>query len=1243
EKLTMIGPTIEALRGLMAGIISNTPVYLMAVTGVGKNAMLRYLANLTGTPLYRINFGKETDEAQLYGHFEVEVFINEKGEKKKRIVIQDGKMIEAIKNGGWCLWDEANLASEAFLVAQNDVVQQLRSGKVRVRQGGKIVEIPVHPNFRQFAAGNPEGYGGRKPTEKSFGSRWLKVAVREFRVEEQQAILNEEFADSLSEESADHIPQVLHALKIAAGGEVVTLRTLKRVARRIAESESPPFEKGGQGGFEGRGPSIWTRDEQGQPQLTQAGMLAFAQAMEAEVLDGLSGERYQNAVEALEKALARGEQKVAEYLGQSLEEDEFFEEIQAYQRVVRSNQKKEVTECSNWEDLVPVATTLKYAAKVLDSLRRGDNVLLEGPPAVSKSSIPKWLGKLLGQDVVEATGSPDHSSAEMVGMPTIDELGNLVFQQGYILKALREGSILILNEANLIPPEVLERLNSLLDDDKMLMVTENGAKVPVKADPNFRIIFTQNPAEMQGGRKAHSPALENKFRKIFIRDTFSKAELERIVAHELAKRLGTKVPPPTPPRGKPETGPKPPEEPPVEIPLAAMPATIPTGMSGGLTLSASSSAPSFTMAAVRRSLASVFDRKKRKKAENEKVDPRDLADAEQVATEATKKIQQEIEAAIQTFMREQGRTLENLGSLAAMRRVRVEVDTSGKVDIAAMDLDRGVMLVNPLAALELSPRQIAAVAIHEGGHGAISRIGDGFFYEKKSRHLLNNCLEDPRVNDYMTGRLPGSRSDFISLYEKFFPDPQKIQKAKEEGETEPLGALPHEEFAHGFIDLWANGRVTEHVQNPKVREALERLAPVARKIWATRPDPYHPREREVIAKQNEVFELIKKHILPDYEKLYQESLEQLKEELKQRGGRGRPGGPGQAGGQQGGGRSSIDEDDLDEEAKKLLEERAGELAERLEPQNTSPQRQREIDRARRRGQNEDPKGKGKGAYQEKDFRPYDQKTFADLLKERAGRKKDTEAFYDKHPHRRYFDPIRKVAQEVGEILKQVLHLNADYEHQGPYISGTKLDVRRAVQSILHDELGILSEEDLKLFLRKKYPTRRSHGFILLLDESGSMKDEKAQAAALQAMALFQYVMEQLRTDYAVAGFHDTADIHKAFEETIRGEKQQDAFMQELESSGGGGTNDLEGLKLSDNLFQGRDNDEKTVIVVTDGQGVAETAAYVKEMESRGITVIAIGIGPGTEKVGEVYKNFYHSHDFRDLPKTLLRILVKRLI
>ncbi|HEX5034877.1 MAG TPA: HEAT repeat domain-containing protein, partial [bacterium] len=48
-------------------------------------------------------------------------------------------------------------------------------------------------------------------------------------------------------------------------------------------------------------------------------------------------------------------------------------------------------------------------------------------------------------------------------------------------------------------------------------------------------IFTQNPAEMQGGRRAHSPALENKFRKIYLRDDFTPEELTRIVAETMPR------------------------------------------------------------------------------------------------------------------------------------------------------------------------------------------------------------------------------------------------------------------------------------------------------------------------------------------------------------------------------------------------------------------------------------------------------------------------------------------------------------------------------------------------------------------------------------------------------------------------------------------------------------------------------------------------------------------------------------
>ncbi len=242
--------------------------------------------------------------------------------------------------------------------------------------------------------------------------------------------------------------------------------------------------------------------------------------------------------------------------------------------------------------------------------------------------------------------------------------------------------------------------------------------------------------------------------------------------------------------------------------------------------------------------------------------------------------------------------------------------------------------------------------------------------------------------------------------------------------------------------------------------------------------------------------------------------------------------------------------------------------------------------------------------------------------------------------------MRKVAQELGEVLKQLLRLDIDFEyHDRRFLSGTKLDVRKTVETILKNEAGIFTEDDLKLFLRKKFPTRLSHKFALLLDESGSMKGEEVQARALEAMTLFQHVMDQLRTDYAVVGFHDTADIHKSFEEEVKGEKHLDAFLQELASSGGGGTNDLEGLKLSEDLIADQAADEKTVIVITDGAGVAETKAYVQKMQARGITVIAIGIGPGTgtEAVAQVYDKYYQSSDFRDLPKTLGQILVKRFL
>ena len=133
--------------------------------------------------------------------------------------------------------------------------------------------------------------------------------------------------------------------------------------------------------------------------------------------------------------------------------------------------------------------------------------------------------------MIEVTGTKDHTVADQIGSPTLDENGNFVFEKGYLWEALERGAILVVNEANLIPADVWERLNSVFDDDRMLYVTENGLKRPIKIHKNFRLVLTQNPREMfHGGRSELSAAMENKFRKIVFRENFKPEELREIVS-----------------------------------------------------------------------------------------------------------------------------------------------------------------------------------------------------------------------------------------------------------------------------------------------------------------------------------------------------------------------------------------------------------------------------------------------------------------------------------------------------------------------------------------------------------------------------------------------------------------------------------------------------------------------------------------------------------------------------------------
>lgn len=87
--------------------------------------------------------------------------------------------------------------------------------------------------------------------------------------------------------------------------------------------------------------------------------------------------------------------------------------------------------------------------------------------------------------------------------------GKLVFREGVLVQAMRNGHWIILDELNLAPTDVLEALNRVLDDNHELFIPET--QETVKAHPQFMLFATQNPPGAYGGRKLLSRAFRNRF------------------------------------------------------------------------------------------------------------------------------------------------------------------------------------------------------------------------------------------------------------------------------------------------------------------------------------------------------------------------------------------------------------------------------------------------------------------------------------------------------------------------------------------------------------------------------------------------------------------------------------------------------------------------------------------------------------------------------------------------------------
>ena len=157
----------------------------------------------------------------------------------------------------------------------------------------------------------------------------------------------------------------------------------------------------------------------------------------------------------------------------------------------------------------PPIVGLRREREVLTvALEAGRHVVIEGPPGTGKSTLLRDIARREGQAVVFAEGNAELTPARLIGQYDPAQVLNegyvpAAFTDGPLLRAMRSGALLYLEEFNRVPEETLNVLITVLTEGE-IAVPRLGA---VRASDGFRLVAAMNPFDAIGtARVSHAIA-----------------------------------------------------------------------------------------------------------------------------------------------------------------------------------------------------------------------------------------------------------------------------------------------------------------------------------------------------------------------------------------------------------------------------------------------------------------------------------------------------------------------------------------------------------------------------------------------------------------------------------------------------------------------------------------------------------------------------------------------------------------
>jgi nitric oxide reductase NorQ protein len=135
-------------------------------------------------------------------------------------------------------------------------------------------------------------------------------------------------------------------------------------------------------------------------------------------------------------------------------------------------------------------------------------VLIIGPKGTGKTTLVRDFAKSKSKNLESVNFSLRTRESHLIGTKTLVE-GTVGFDEGVLIKSMREGSILYLDEINAAEADVLLRLDEALDDRRQIALKESTGEV-VTASKSWFVIATINPLT-HVGTKELPPQLLSRF------------------------------------------------------------------------------------------------------------------------------------------------------------------------------------------------------------------------------------------------------------------------------------------------------------------------------------------------------------------------------------------------------------------------------------------------------------------------------------------------------------------------------------------------------------------------------------------------------------------------------------------------------------------------------------------------------------------------------------------------------------